>query len=333
MIQITSLLENQNMKNLGVVGASGFFGLTFVNSFLNGNLEAFNIKKLTLVSRNTSDKLRQIAAKNSGKIQLIDSDVCELNSVPKCDYWLHFAASSSSERYQKNAKFEFKNNTDNLQYFAALVERSNSVSSILFASSGAVYKSSLTALSEISPLVSRATSVNRTNAYAQSKLDSEEVIQNISSSKIKVTIARCFTFCGPELPLTSHFAVGNFVSDILARRPIHIKAPCPVFRSYLHTDDLVKWLMVMVTDERASGQILNVGSQNAISLLSVAETLAKHFNLSLKRAFPETEYNTRSPTSYFPDVSKANRLLGLEPSESSIEAVLRMAETIKMSQT
>jgi nucleoside-diphosphate-sugar epimerase len=91
--------------------------------------------------------------------------------------------------------------------------------------------------------------------------------------------------------------------------------------------------MVMVTDERASGQILNVGSQNAISLLSVAETLAKHFNLSLKRAFPETEYNTRSPTSYFPDVSKANRLLGLEPSESSIEAVLRMAETIKMSQT
>lgn len=321
------------MKNLGIVGAGGFFGLSFISSFLNGKLEAFGINKLTLVSRNASNKLYQIAAENSEKIQLIDSDICELDSVPKCDYWLHFAASSSSERYQKNAKFEFKNNTDNLRYFTTLVERSKSVSSILFASSGAVYKPSLTALSENSPLVERVASVNKTNAYAQSKLDSEEVIQNISSSKIRVSIARCFAFCGPELPLTSHFAVGCFVSDVLAGRPIHIKATCPVFRSYLHTDDLVKWLMVMVTDERASGQILNVGSQNAVSLLSIAKTLAKHFKLTVKLAIPEMEYNTRTPKSYFPDVSKANRLLDLEPTESSIEAVLRMAETIKNSET
>jgi nucleoside-diphosphate-sugar epimerase len=321
------------LKNLGIVGAGGFFGLSFIDSFLNGNLEAFDINKLTLISRNASNKLCQIAAENSEKIQLINSDICELDSVPKCHCWLHFAASSSSERYQKNANFEFKNNINNLQYFTTLVEKTEGVSSILFTSSGAVYRPSLTALSENSPLVQRVESVNKTNAYAQSKLASEEIIQKITSSKIRVSIARCFAFCGPELPLTGHFAVGNFVSDILAGRPIHIKAPSPVYRSYLHTDDLVKWLMVMVTDERASGQILNVGSQNATSLLSVAETLAKHFNLSLKRAIPETEYNTRASTSYFPDISKANRLLGLEPSESSIEAVLRMAETIKMSQT
>jgi dTDP-glucose 4,6-dehydratase len=321
------------MTKLGIVGADGFFGLSFVNSFLNGELDEFCIEKLTLISRNTSTKLCQIAAENSEKIQLIDSDICELISVPRCDYWLHFAASSSSDRYQKNAKFEFKNNTDNLRYFIALVEKSESVSSILLASSGAVYRPSLNALSETSPLVGRATSVNKSNAYAQSKLDCEKVIQNISNNKIRVSIARCFAFCGPELPLTSHFAVGNFVSDVLAGRPIHIKATCPVLRSYLHTDDLVKWLMVMVTDERASGQILNVGSQNAVSLLSIAKTLAKHFKLTVKLAIPEMEYNTLTPKSYFPDVSKANRLLDLEPNESSIEAVLRMAETIKNSET
>ena len=321
------------MTILGIVGADGFFGLSFVNSFLNGKLEAFDIKKLALISRNTSNKLHNIVAENSEKIQLINSDVCELDSVPKCDYWLHFAASSSSERYRKNAKFEFKNNANNLQHFTALVEKTNSVSSILFASSGAVYRPSLTALRESSPLVSRVSSIDKTNAYAQSKLDSEEVIQNISSSKIRVIIARCFAFCGPELPLTSHFAVGNFVSDILAGRPIYIKAPSPVFRSYLHTDDLVKWLMIMVTDERASGHILNVGSQDAVSLLFIAEMLAKHFKSSFKLAIPEIEYNIRTPTSYFPDVSKANRLLDLVPSESSVEAVLRMAETIKRSHT
>ena len=321
------------MTKLGIVGADGFFGLSFVNSFLNGKLDEFCIEKLTLISRNTSTKLCQIAAENSEKIQLIDSDICELISVPRCDHWLHFAASSSSDRYQKNAKFEFKNNTDNLRYFIALVEKSESVSSILLASSGAVYRPSLNALSETSPLVGRATSVNKSNAYAQSKLDCEKVIQNISNNKIRVVIARCFAFCGPELPLKSHFAVGNFVSDILAGRPIHVKSPSPVFRSYLHTDDLVKWLTVMVTDERASGHILNVGSQNAVSLLSIAETLAKHFKLTIKLAIPEIEYYARTPTSYFPDVSKANSLLDLEPTESSMEAVLRMAETIKTSQT
>ena len=38
------------MKNLGIVGAGGFFGLSFINSFLNGKLQAFGIEKLTLIT-------------------------------------------------------------------------------------------------------------------------------------------------------------------------------------------------------------------------------------------------------------------------------------------
>ena len=98
-------------------------------------------------------------------------------------------------------------------------------------------------------------------------------------------------------------------------------------------DDLEKWLMVMVSDRRASGDIFNVGSPDVVSLQYVAEVLAKHFKLGLKLASPDVEYRTIASKGYFPDVRKAKKLLDLEQSESSIEAVLRMAETIKKSQT
>jgi hypothetical protein len=62
----------------------------------------------------------------------------------------------------------------------------------------------------------------------------------------------------------------------------------------------------MLTDERASVHISNIGPQNASSFLSIIKTLTKHFKLTLRRAISGMEHYTRTPTSYFPDVGKAN---------------------------
>lgn len=320
-------LEIQNMKTLGIVGAGGFFGLSYVSSFLNGKLKPFGIENLVLISRSSSNSLLRTVAKNSEKIQFINGDICNLSVVPICDYWLHFAASSSPQRYRDGAEFEFGNNIKNLQHFTTLVEQSGCVSSILFASSGAVYKPALTALSEISPLIEKTMFIDKNTSYPQSKLQGEEIIQKLSSSKVKVVIARCFTFCGPYLPLKGNFAVGNFISDVIANRPIKVSSSHPVFRSYLHADDLVKWLTVMVSDFRAEGEIFNVGASDGIPIRGIAKKIATHFSLDVLFPNLDSEYNSLSPTTYLPNVTKAARVLGLVQSQSSYDAIIGMAQS------
>ena len=321
-------------KKLGIVGAGGFFGLSFVDAFLAGDLDAFGIDKLMLISRSLSPRLSKLSQSFPKKLQFIQSDISALESLPSCDFWLHFATSSSIQRYQINAALEFENNTHNLKYFMKLVAKSKEVRSVLFASSGAVYEQSLAGLSETSPLIAKTSILHPDTAYAQSKLLGEQMVEAFAKEiGINYSIARCFAFCGFHLPLSSHFAVGNFVRDIVESRHINVKATHPVYRSYLHTDDLVRWLMVMLSDCRASGHIFNVGAADAVSLRDLAEALANHFDGSTKLPNSDAEYYSHVPTSYFPDVAKAKRLLDLEQSESTVKAVIRMAQMIKRPQT
>lgn len=91
------------------------------------------------------------------------------------------------------------------------------------------------------------------------------------------TIARCFSFVGPFMPLDLHYAIGNFIREALANRPIIIKGDGSPIRSYLYTGDLIVWLLTLLVRE-GSPRIYNVGSDQAISIRDLANMVRDQIN-------------------------------------------------------
>ena len=144
------------------------------------------------------------------------------------------------------------------------------------------------------------------NVYGCGKQAAEQLC--LASGRA-VTMARCFAFVGPHLPLDAHFAIGNFINDCLHNRPIIIKGDGTPRRSYLYAADLAVWLLKILVDGK-KGRAYNVGSDQSYSIREVAE-LVKAVCGNSQPVEILTPPGDRKGPAYIPDIGRARQELGL----------------------
>jgi len=97
------------MSSLLIIGGSGFFGKSILDSFRKGQLERFGIDKVYVLARN-ADLLKQEAPNLlSNKISLINADIGNCLEIPIADYVIHAAASTDEKNYILSPKIEKDN--------------------------------------------------------------------------------------------------------------------------------------------------------------------------------------------------------------------------------
>jgi nucleoside-diphosphate-sugar epimerase len=141
-------------------------------------------------------------------------------------------------------------------------------------------------------------------------------------------IARCFAFAGPHLPLDAHFAIGNFIRDAIAGGPVRVKGDGTSFRSYLYAADLAVWLWTILF-RGAACRPYNVGSEEAVSIAEIAETVKRLLVPNGKVLIERPSNPAISPSRYIPSTQRARQELNLSQWIGMEDAMRRSVAWLK----
>jgi dTDP-glucose 4,6-dehydratase len=292
-----------------VTGATGFFGIWLLESFAHANEQLGMGAELVGLTRNPDafhSKAPHLTANPS--IRLHQGDVRNF-SFPEGNFThvIHAGTTSSAPVLPGEMLDTIIRGTERALDFAL----ATGAKRFLFVSSGAVYGKQPPEMTHIPETYNGAPDpMDHNSAYGEGKRVGELLCALAHKEHgLETTIARCFAFVGPHLPLDAHFAIGNFIRDAMRGEPIRVKDGSP-YRSYLYAADLAIWLWTILF-KGESGHPYNVGSDQEITINQLAETVASELGGSVHPLVPSTLSLNALPSRYIPAVKLAQSELAL----------------------
>jgi dTDP-glucose 4,6-dehydratase len=207
--------------------------------------------------------------------------------------------------------------TDGTRQVLEVAARSRS--RVLFLSSGAVYGRQ--AVQHVAEDASTGPDpMDPRSAYGQAKRLAETLCAAATAAgDASVVVARLFTFIGPRLPLSAHFAAGNFLADAGMGRPVSVHGDGRAVRSYLYAGDFPEWAWALLA-RGEGGRAYNVGSAQAVTIAELAAKVAEAVTPATTIEILGTP-SAGTADRYVPDVARAAHELGVEPRTGLVSAI------------
>ncbi|MFH2139391.1 MAG: NAD(P)-dependent oxidoreductase [Pseudomonadota bacterium] len=312
-----ALWEMLRGRSLFLTGGTGLFGRWLLETLCHANRELGLGLRVTVLTRDAQAFARQaphLAAEHM--LTLHSGDVRDFAFTKgHFDYLIHGATTSASETF---------NGEDPLRKFDTLVDGTRHVldfaarcgiERFLFLSSGVAYGTQPTDMTHIPESYQGAPDTRDVDtALGQAKRAAEYLTSYYAHKHgWQNTIARCFSFAGPFLPLDLHYAIGNFIGQALHEDEIVVKGDGSPVRSYLYMADLITWLFTLLL-KGENGQIYNVGSDQPISIIELAylvrDSLSPQKNIRILGQSNESKGNAVR-NRYVPNIDKSRQELSL----------------------
>lgn len=312
---------------LFVTGGTGFFGIWLLEAIAAANDRLKVGVGATVLSRDPAPFLARMPhlASRSEFTWLVGHPATFAFPHDHHDYILHLATATSAHLGETDPRRMLETKFASIRHILDYA-RYTGARRMLVTSSGAIYGAQPANLSHMPETYTGAPDPTKSaSAYGQGKRLVEQMCA--ISPDVEAVIARCFAFIGPHLPLNARFAAGNFLRDALAGGPIVIQGDGRAIRSYLHSADLTIWLLTLLLRGQA-GQAYNVGSDEAVSTLDLAQrmaALAPSPSAVVMKGI-STQSKEAPADTYVPDIQRARSTLGLEVALDLNAALLRTME-------
>lgn len=297
------LASEKSFRQLHSLKIMVFGGTGFIGKWLIGALSLadskLNLRILIVVASRNPERAKSIFRDlRHENIMFVDIKDLDRPDIPHCDIYIHAATpTTNSESTLRSDSSSYLTITDFIVKSAGIAKNSPVV---MHLSSGAVY--GIQDMQTLFRLEDTVTITNPTDHYTKAKLEIEDLLQKAQEKDlIRALSPRLFAFAGPQLPLDAHFAVGNFLHDGLAGKPISVLGNSRTRRSYLYPTDLIHILIEMLV--KLPTQTINVGSDQSINMENLANLVSSKTNRLPIQLLGED----REPSNYVPSVENLRR--------------------------
>jgi len=301
-------IEDFKGKRVLVTGGAGFVGSWICDVLANFQAEVVCLDNF---STGKLENIDHLVSKEFFKF--VEGDVCNfrVGNHMKFDYIMHLASRASPQEYQQHPIMTLKANS--IGSFNVLELARTLDAAILFASTSEVYGDA-----EVVPTPEthrgNVDPVGVRSCYDEGKRFGEALFMAYHKQYgLDVKIARIFNTFGPRLREDGLYGrvVSRFITQALTNEPITIYGDGAQTRSFCYAADTITGLMLLTLNEKAKGEVVNVGNPREISILELANKI-KQVTKSISQ-FTFHPLPKDDPKRRCPDTGKMEKLLNWKP--------------------
>lgn len=294
--------------NILITGGAGFIGSHLVDALLADD------HHVTVVDNFLTGRYHNLQHdEHRDQVTLVEQDITESSTAEALpgpyDRVYNLACPASPTGYGKYPIETLLVNSDGLLNMLRIAERDGA--RFLQTSTSEVYGDPLvhpqveTYWGNVNPNGPRS-------CYDEGKRFAESLtLEFVRRHGIDARLARIFNTYGPRSNPRDGRVVPNFCVQALRGEPLTIYGDGMQTRSFCYIDDLIRGLILLMETDGLSGEVVNLGNPREFTMLQFAEAVLKVTESASELVFAPLP--TDDPKQRCPDISKAKRLLGWEP--------------------
>ena len=289
-----------------VTGAAGFIGSHLCDKLLSLGHDVVGVDNLL-----TGDFANLAEAHKNPNFKFVEHDITKpLFFEEKIDQVYNLACPGSPVHYLTNPVATIKASTIGMINMLGLARKHGA--RIFQASTSEVYGDP-----EVHPQTEEyrgnVNTVGPRACYDEGKRCSETLcFDYYRMHGMEIKVARFFNTYGPRMAANDGRVVSNFVVAALKGEPLLIDGDGSQTRSFCYIDDLIEGIMLMMNSDAEVRGPMNLGNPGEFTMKELAE-LTVEMTESKSEITYTGAFREDDPMRRCPDISKAKKLLGWEP--------------------
>ena len=307
-----------------ITGGAGFIGSHLAEAYLQRGDEVFVIDDL---STGTIENIQHLKNNNQFHyvIDSVHNQPVAAELVDQCDVVFHLAAAVGVKLIVESPVRTIENNVHGTEVILSLANKKKK--KVLIASTSEVYGlSSDIPFREDGSLVMGPTTKGRWSYACSKAIDEFLALAYWREKRLPTIVVRLFNTVGPRQTGQYGMVIPTFVKQALAGQAITVYGDGQQTRCFGYVGDVVDALVKLMEEPEAVGQVFNIGSNEEISILELANRVKELTNSSSEIVFvpydEAYEEGFEDMRRRIPDISKVGSLVGFRP-RMALDGILR----------
>lgn len=316
--------EAKKVKNVLITGGAGFIGAALTKALID---KKYNVTVIDDFSTGSKENLKSVI--DNKRFRLITGSITDeaiiSKAIEECDLIYHLAATvgvkNVVDKPLETIIYDTIGTSIILKYASA-----KGVKTLITSTSEVYGKSEKYPFKEDEDVVIGPPDVNRWSYACSKLLDEFFAIGYHKERGLPVVIVRLFNVVGPGQVGRYGMVIPRFFKFALKNKPIPVYGDGEQVRCFTYVDDAINIIIKLVETDKANGEVINLGSNNKISIKELAEEVKSVTGSSSKIVFePYQKYygkNFQDIKKRVADLTKLKRIAGVVP-ETTLKEILK----------